>query len=113
MPEEENQPTDGQHPECFLSPIWAPSLPRLHCHGPTTDYEGAGGDRKQEDTLYILESFVKSKILLPGSDPWVRKIPWRKKWQPSKVFYPGEFHRQKSLMGYSPWGHKESETTER
>ena len=39
-------------------------------------------------------------------DPWVRKIPWRKKWQPTPVFLPGKFHGQKSLEGYSPWGHK-------
>ena len=45
--------------------------------------------------------------------PWVGKIPWRRKWQPTPVFLPGEFHGQKSLAGYSPWGRKESDTTER
>ena len=35
---------------------------------------------------------------------WVRKIPWRRKWQPTPVFLPGEFHEQRSLAGYSPWG---------
>ena len=39
-------------------------------------------------------------------DPLVRKIPWRRKWQPSLVFFPGESHEQRSLMGYSPWGSK-------
>ena len=34
-------------------------------------------------------------------DPWVRKMPWRRKWQPTPVFLPGKFHRQKSLVGYS------------
>ena len=38
-------------------------------------------------------------------DPWVRKIPWRRKWQPTPLFLPGEFHGQRSLVGYSPWGH--------
>ena len=38
---------------------------------------------------------------------WVRKIPWRRKWQPIPVFLPGEFHGQRSLAGYSPWGCKE------
>ena len=47
-----------------------------------------------------------------GLDPWVRKIPWRREWQPTPVFLPGEFHGQKSLEGYSPWGHKESDTKE-
>ena len=47
-----------------------------------------------------------------GSDPWVRKIPWRMKWQPIRVFLPGESHRQRSLVGYSPQGRKKSDTTE-
>jgi len=45
-------------------------------------------------------------------NPWVGKIPWRKKWQPTPVFLPGESHGQRSLAGYSPRGHKESDTTE-
>ena len=49
----------------------------------------------------------------PGFVPWVRKIPWRREWQPTPVFLPGEFQGQRSLVGYSPWGHKESDTTER
>ena len=48
----------------------------------------------------------------PAFDPWVRKIPWKRKWQPTPVFLPGEFHGQRSPVGYSPWGHKESDTTE-
>ena len=48
----------------------------------------------------------------PWFDPWVRKIPWRKEWQLTPVFLPGEFHGQRSLAGYSLWGHKESDTTE-
>ena len=46
-----------------------------------------------------------------GFDPWVRKIPWRKKWQPTLIFLPGKFHRRRSLAGYSPWGDKESDMT--
>ena len=48
-----------------------------------------------------------------GFSPWVRKIPCRRQWQPTPVLLPGEFHGQGSLVGYSPWGHKESDTTER
>ena len=44
--------------------------------------------------------------------PWVGKIPWRRKCQPTPVFLPGKFHKQRSLTVYSPWGHKESDTTE-
>ena len=40
-------------------------------------------------------------------DPWVRKIPWRKKGQPTPVFWPRESHRQRSLVGSSPWGREE------
>ena len=42
-------------------------------------------------------------------DPWVRKMPWRRAWQPTPVFLPGESHGQRSLAGYSPWDHKESD----
>ena len=45
-------------------------------------------------------------------DPWVGKIPWRRAWQPTPVFLPGKSHGQRSLVGYSPWGHKESDMTE-
>ena len=47
-----------------------------------------------------------------GFNPLVGKIPWRRKWQPTPVFLPGESHGQRSLVGYSPWGCKESDTTE-
>ena len=40
-----------------------------------------------------------------GFHPWVRKIPWRRKWQPTPVFLPGDPHGQRSLVGYSPWAH--------
>ena len=43
-------------------------------------------------------------------DPWVRKIPWRRKWQPTTVFWPGKSHGQRSLAGSSPWGCKELDT---
>ena len=45
-------------------------------------------------------------------DPWVGKIPWSRKWQPTLVFLPEKFCGQRSLVGYSPWGHKESDMTE-
>ena len=41
-----------------------------------------------------------------GFIPWVRKIPWRREWLPTPVFLSGEFHTQRSLAGYSPWGRK-------
>ena len=45
-------------------------------------------------------------------NPWVRKIPWRRKWQPTPVHLPGKFHGLRRLVGYSSWGHKESDATE-
>ena len=45
-------------------------------------------------------------------DPWVRKIPWRRKWQPTLVILLGEFHGQRSLADYTLWGCKELNTTE-
>ena len=50
--------------------------------------------------------------LIPGSDSWVRKITWRREWQPIPIFVPGVFLGQRSLAGYSPWDHKESDRTE-
>ena len=49
----------------------------------------------------------------PRFHPWIRKIPWRRAWQPTPVFLPRETHGQRSLAGYSPWGHKELDTTQR
>ena len=49
----------------------------------------------------------------PGFSPWVRKIPWRRAWQPTPVLLPGESHGWRGRAGNSPWGHKESDTTER
>ena len=45
-------------------------------------------------------------------DPWFGKFTWRRKWKPTPVFLPGEFHEQRRLVGYSPWGHEESDRTE-
>ena len=62
----------------------------------------------------LVAQFVKN---LPatqetGFDPWVGKIPWRRAWQPTPVFSPGESHGQRSLVGYSPRGGKESDMTQ-
>ena len=48
-----------------------------------------------------------------GFGIWVGKISWSRKWWPTPVFLPGKFHGQRSLAGYSPWGHKKSDMTER
>ena len=48
-----------------------------------------------------------------GSIPGLGKISWRRAWQPTPVFLPGESHGQRTLAGYSPWGCRESDATER
>ena len=52
-------------------------------------------------------------VQIPGFHPWVDEIPWKREWLPTPVFLPREFHGQsRSLVGYSPWGCKESDMTE-
>ena len=60
---------------------------------------------------YILVAYFIPKTfhLLCGFDPWVRKISWRREWQPNPVLLPRESHGQRSLEGYSLWGPKESD----
>ena len=53
------------------------------------------------------------KRLSTVRETWVRKIRWRRKWQSTPVLLPGKFHGQRSLVGYSSWGRKKSDTTER
>ena len=75
---------------------------RISLQGPLYLLLSGGLDGKE---LYL-------QGMRPGFDPWVGKIPWRKEWQPTPIFLPGEFHRQRSLGRYSLWGHKESDITE-
>ena len=49
----------------------------------------------------------------PRFNPWVRKIPWRRKWHPIPVLLPGKSHGRRSLVGCNPWGHYKSDMTER
>jgi len=56
-------------------------------------------------TVKNLPTIQETWVTCPG------KIPWRRAWLPTLVLLPGEFHGEKSLVGYSPWGHKELDTT--
>ena len=51
---------------------------------------------------------LRDEGLIPG----LGRFPWRKAWQPSPVFLPGESHGQRNLLDYSPWGHTQWDTTE-
>ena len=53
---------------------------------------------------------LKNLTARPGFNPWVSKIPWKRKWVFIPVFLPGKFHGQRSLAHYRPGGHKESNT---
>ena len=68
--------------------------------------------------IYMWASLVIQMVknlpaVLETLDPQAKKIPWRRQWLPTPVFSPGEFHGHRSLVGYSPWGCKESDMTER
>ena len=55
---------------------------------------------------------IRLELGRPGFNPWVGKILWRRKWQPTPVLLPGKSHGWRSLGGCSPWGRKESDMTE-
>ena len=64
-------------------------------------------------TLVATTSLVILPITLSANfQPLLGSHSWRRKWHPTPVFLPGKSHEQRSLVGYSPWGHKESDTTE-
>ena len=62
--------------------------------------------------MYSDDKSVSLQCRRPRFNPWVGKMPWRKKWQPTPVLLLGKSHGQRSLVGYSPRGHKELDTTE-
>ena len=66
---------------------------------------------------FLIQDFPIAQMVknLPArQETWVQSLgqedPWRRKWQSTAVFLPGESHGQRSLAGYSPWGHKELDT---
>ena len=62
------------------------------------------GNTSGHACVWLLGGTVVKRFNRSRFDPWVRKIPWRRKWQPTPVFLPGEFHAQRNLTGYNPWG---------
>ena len=98
---------------------WTSLVPPM---GPDPENPGSGqvkqtGERLASHTFHRLPWWLRwLRICLqcrrPGFDPWVGKIPWRRAWQPTLAFLPGESHGQRSLAGYSLWGRKELDMTE-
>ena len=76
-----------------------------HYHSNTDIWQ----DSPDDSVVKNLPAFAGDASSIPG----LGKIPWRRKRQPTPVFLPGKFHGQRSLAGYSPWGCKESDVTER
>ena len=72
-----------------------------------TQQAGFPGDPRDKEATWDYRSPGRHRF-----DPWVRKIPWRRKWHPPPVFLPGKSHRQRNLEGYGSWSCKESDTTE-
>ena len=61
--------------------------------------------------IIVLDDPKSLKCRRPEFNPWVGKTSQRRAWQPIPVFLPGESHGQRSLVGYTPWGHKEPDIT--
>ena len=78
---------------------------RMPAHGSLTKEKGFPGGP-------ALKNLPACQYRGHGVDPWVRKTPWRREWQPTPVFLPGAFHGQSSLVGYSPWALKEWDKAE-
>ena len=84
----------------------------MDCSPPASSVHGLFQSRVLERVAIAF-----SRVRLPGFNPWVEKIPWRREWrrqwQPTPVLLPGKSHGRRRLVGYSPWGLEESDTTER
>ena len=73
----------------------------------TTKYRGIPGGAGSKEFACQFRRCMRCRF-----NPWIGKIPWRQKCQPTLVFLPGKSHEQRRLVGCSPWGHKESDGTE-
>ena len=68
----------------------------------------------QYSWAFLVAQMVKNPLARQETwfDPWIVKIPWKREWLLTPVFFPGKFHGQRSLAGYSLWDHKELDVTE-
>ena len=100
--------------DAHLQKRWRIKHKHIHVHSHTTEQS----TMKQFCMSFTMSSLIAQLVKsLPAMqetrlNPGEGKIPWRRKWQPTPVFLPGEFHEQRNLVGCSSWGHKKSDTTE-
>ena len=94
----------GSHLVCLSDPVTSGQLLPFLASVPVSSFFKFGGSDGQASACYVGD---------PGSIPGLGRFPRRRKWQPTPVPLPGKSHGQRSLVGYSPWGHKESDATER
>ena len=97
----------GGHSACVCMCTRVLSHTHTHTHTPVTE--------KSNPKAATVTQTVKDLPAIPETQAGsqVGKIPWRTVWLPIPVFMPGEFHGQRSLVGYIPWGHKELDMTDR
>ena len=98
-------------PKSFGNPVVLLNISSSHCQSPTSLAVYARRELKHTTPQYgasLVVQLVKNlQCRRPGFDFWVRKIPWRRKWQPTPVFLPGKSHGQRSLVElHSVWGCK-------
>ena len=94
-------PSSGSEVNC---PLWCPKWERNPKEGGYMYmWDFPGGSNSMESACQCRRRRFH---------PWVRKIPWNRKWHPTPVFLPGEFHGQRNLVGYNLWGSKKSDATE-
>ena len=100
-----SQPRDGTQVSCIagrFSTAEPPGKPKKHLQ--------LKNKKRQMTQLKWASQCRRHKR--HGFDPWAGKTPWSRKWHCTPVFLPEKFLGQRSLVGYSKWGHKESDTTE-
>ena len=123
------RPLVGADPEvtCLVLIRGGPVPSRCDPYSEQTEQGHSSGSRRTRGALIHKQSIcqgvpggvvVKNSpagagvVKRPGFHPWVGKIPWSGAWQPAPVFWPGESHGQRSLVGCSTRGHTKSDTTE-
>ena len=108
------QAASQPHPDYCNKLDWSPQASTLFLFNPSPHYCNQCDLYRYGKIKFELPWWLSSKesscqCRRYRFDPWVGKIPWKRKWQPTPVFLPGEFHEQRSLADYSPWGCKEVE----